>query len=96
MFTAESARLAAHTSTRGFLIHHAATAGDGFARADRFLDTSAEPDHDALCRCEQRYLLDAIRHDRDLEPGLEAAVNSLRVVLAADRSARTGQVVDLA
>lgn len=92
----ESARLTAHTSTGGFLIHDAETAGDGFARADRFLDTSAEPDHDALCRREQRYLLDAIRTDRDLEPDLEAAVNSLRVVLAADRSVRTGQAVALA
>ena len=74
----------------------AETAGDGFARADRFLDTSDEPDHDELCRREQRYLLDAIRNDRDLEPDLEAAVSSLRVVLAADRSIRTGQAVELA
>ena len=92
----ESAQLAAHTSTGGFLIHHAETAGEGFARADRFLDTSDEPDHDALCRREQRYLLEAIRNDRDLEPDLEAAVNSLRIVLAADQSVRTGQVVELA
>ena len=91
----ESARLAAHTSTGGFLIHHAETAGDGFARADRFLDTSAEPDHDELCRREQRYLLDAIRNHRDLERDLEAAMNSLRVVLAADKSVRTGEVVEL-
>ena len=62
---------------------------------DRFLDTSDEPDHDELCCREQRYLLDAIREDRDLEPDLQAAVNSLRVVLAADRSVRTGQVVEL-
>ena len=91
----ESARLAAHTSTGGFLIHHAATDDDGFARADDYLDTSGEPDHDALCRLEQRYLLDAIRNDRDLQADLDAAVSSLRIVLAADRSVRTGQVVEL-
>ena len=92
----ESARLAAHTSTGGFLIHHAATDDDGFVRADDYLDTSGEPDHDALCRLEQRYLLDAIRNDRDLQADLDAAVSSLRIVLAADRSVRTRQVVELA
>ena len=60
------------------------------------LDTSDEPDHDELCRREQRYLLDAIRNHRNLEPDLKAAVNSLRIVLAADQSVRTGQVVELA
>ena len=45
---------------------------------------------------DQRYLPDAIREDRDLTADLRDAVGSLRIVLAADQSVRTGRAVTLA
>jgi predicted dehydrogenase len=39
--------------------------------------------------------LDAILHDRDLTAHMEDAVNSLRIVLAADEAFKTGRTVDL-
>jgi hypothetical protein len=57
--------------------------------------TSDEPDHQELCNREQAYFLRAIREDLDLRDHLDDAINSLRIVLAADRSVRTGNVVQL-
>jgi predicted dehydrogenase len=86
----------AHTRTNQILLHHAELAPDGsFARADERLSTADEPSHDDLCEREQRFLLRAIEDDLDLSSHLQDAVNSLRIVLAADRSVRTGQVIAL-
>ena len=77
-------------------VHHAALAADGsFAKADEYLDCSGEPDHDGLSRLEQEFFLDAIQSDRDLADHMADAVNSLRIVLAADESFKTGQTVEL-
>lgn len=85
-----------HSKTGGFKIHHAARGADGeYLQPDTFLDTSDEPDHDALCELEQRYLLKAITENLDLSDHMEDAVNSLRIVLAADHSFKTGKTVDL-
>ena len=59
------------------------------------IDTADEPDHDALCEREQRFLLKAIDEDLDLTDHMDDAVKSLRIVLAADQSVRTGQVITL-
>ena len=67
-----------------------------FAKPDEELDCSGEPDHDGLCRLEQEFFLDAIEHDRDLSDHMDDAVNSLRIVLAADEAFKTGTTVDLA
>ena len=53
------------------------------------------PSHDDLCEREQRFLLKAIDEDIDLGDHMDDAVKSLRIVLAADRSVRTGEVVRL-
>lgn len=37
----------------------------------------------------------AIRHDRDMTAHAEDVINSLRIVLAADESVRTGEVATL-
>jgi hypothetical protein len=66
-----------------------------FARADEQIDTADEPDHDALCEREQRYLLRAINEDLDLTDHMNDAVRSLRIVLAADEAVRTGKVISL-
>jgi hypothetical protein len=44
---------------------------------------------------EQEFLLNAIKNDVDLTDHLTDAVSSLRIVLAADQSAREGRTIDL-
>ena len=56
---------------------------------------SDEPDHDALCEREQRFLLRAIEEDIDLGDHMDDAVKSLKIVIAADESVRRGKVVEL-
>jgi predicted dehydrogenase len=85
-----------HTKTNCIRVHHSGIDGrNEFLKADEFLNTEDEPDHQALCDREQAYLLRAIREDLDLSDHMQDAVNSLRIVLAADESVRTGQVVTL-
>jgi predicted dehydrogenase len=86
----------AHTQTNQLLLHHAELAADGsFARRDERLSTSDEPTHDDLCEREQRFLLRAIDEDLDLTAHMNDAVKSLRIVLGADESVRSGRVVNL-
>ncbi|RLS28581.1 MAG: gfo/Idh/MocA family oxidoreductase [Planctomycetota bacterium] len=86
----------AHSKAALLKIHHGKLKADGtFARSDELIDCLDEPDHDGLCRREQEVFLDAILHDRDLAAHMEDAVNSLRIVLAADEAFRTGRTVDL-
>ena len=93
---AKSADINTHTKTNQILFHHADLAPDGsLARPDERLSTLDEPDHDALCEREQRFLLKAIDEDIDLGDHMSDAVKSLRIVLAADQSVRTGKVVEL-
>jgi predicted dehydrogenase len=85
-----------HTRTSCLRVHHAALDEEGgFARDDELVSTEDEPGHQELCDREQEYLLRAIREDLDLAGHMADAVNSLRIVLAADESVRTGQVVRL-
>lgn len=85
-----------HTKTEALLVHHSELSGDGaFAKADEVINLADEPTHDDLCRREQELLLDAIHNDRDLSDHWRDAVNSLRIVLAADESATTGETVEL-
>ncbi|HEX7085037.1 MAG TPA: Gfo/Idh/MocA family oxidoreductase [Vicinamibacterales bacterium] len=85
-----------HTKTNCIRIHHAELdAGEKFAKPDELISTEDEPDHQKLCDREQALLLRAIREDLDLTAHQQDAVNSLRIVLAADESVRTGKVVTL-
>jgi predicted dehydrogenase len=85
-----------HTKTNCLRVHHSAIdANNEFVKADEFISTEDEPDHQALCEREQAYLLGAIRENLDLSDHMADAVNSLRIVLAADESFRRGQVVML-
>ncbi|MGB5664514.1 MAG: gfo/Idh/MocA family oxidoreductase, partial [Eudoraea sp.] len=59
------------------------------------VSTEDEPDHDGLCLLEQEYFLKSIQKDLDLTHHLSDAVNSLKIVLAADKSFRTGETVHL-
>lgn len=92
----DSPNIEGHTKTGGLRLHFSTLSPDGsFARKDEWVDTSDEPDHDTLCLLEQQFLLRAIREDLDLSQHLNDAVNSLKIVLAADRAFRTGQTVYL-
>ena len=85
-----------HCRTNRLLVHHAALDERGeFARPDETIDMEDEPGHDELCEREQAYFLKAIRENIDLSDHLEDAVNSLRIVIAADESCHTGKAIDL-
>jgi predicted dehydrogenase len=77
----------AHVKTNQILRHYA-----DMSKPDERIDMSDEPDHDALCEREQRYLLKAIDENLDLTDHMNDAVKSLKIVMAADRSIETGQV----
>ena len=84
-----SSDINAHTKTSMLLRHDA---GSG---KDITIDTHDDPDHQELCNREQQYFLMAIRENLDLSEHLNDAVNSLRIVLAADESVHTGKIVYL-
>ncbi len=91
---AGSADMDTHTKTNQILYHPAELKPDGsLAKPDQRITTADEPGHDDLCEREQRFLLKAIEEDIDLGDHMDDAVKSLRIVLAADRSVRTGEVV---
>ncbi len=92
----ESSDVDSHTRTSGLRLHHAALAADGtLARKDDIIHMDDEPGHQDLCNREQAVFLDAIVNDRDMTAHVAEAINSLRIVLAADESVRTGAVVHL-
>ncbi len=92
----DSSDVEGHVNTGGLKLHHALTDENGqFVKQDEILDTSNEPDHDGLCLLEQEYLLKAIKEDMDLSDHMRDAVNSLRIVLAADEAFKTGKTVEL-
>jgi predicted dehydrogenase len=92
----KSSDIDSHSKTESLLVHHAELADDGnFARRDEFIDVSDEPDHDELCRREQEVFLRAIRERIDLSEHLESAVDSLRIVLAADQAFKEARTIEL-
>ena len=92
----ESDDVDSHSKTGSLLLHHSQLDENGqFIKQDELIDTSDEPDHDGLCELEQLFLLKAIQEDQDLSDHINDAVNSLRIVLAADESFRTGRTVEL-
>ncbi|MEZ5931941.1 MAG: Gfo/Idh/MocA family oxidoreductase [Alphaproteobacteria bacterium] len=93
----DSADIDRHTKTDALKIHHAEVDADkNFVRKDEILSMADEPDHQELCDREQAFFLQAIREDLDLSESMDAAVNSLRIVLAAEQSIEEGRAVDLA
>jgi len=85
-----------HTKTNKLLLHHSEMDKDGaFARKDEIISTEDEPDHQGLCNLEQEFFYDSILQEQDLASHQEDAINSLRIVLAADQAFRTGTTVKL-
>jgi predicted dehydrogenase len=92
----DSADIDQHTKTNAIKIHHAEVdANKNFARRDELLVMDDEPDHQALCDREQEHFLRAIRENLDLAESMAAAVDSLRIVLAAEESIKLGRAVEL-
>lgn len=91
-----SDNVAAHTKTESLRVHHAAIDGNNtFVKPDEWIDLADEPDHQELCNREQRFFLEAIRSDLDLEELTQHAVDSLRIAIACDESVKTGKPVYL-
>ena len=89
----DSADINQHTKTNAVKIHYAdLDADNNFKIPDEWINMADEPDHQALCDREQAYLLKAVREDLDLTDleSMNDAVKSLKIVLAADESIRTG------
>ncbi len=85
-----------HTKTGGLILHFSELDSNGkFIKKDLLVSTEDEPDHDGLCLLEQEYFLKSIQKDLDLANHLSDAINSLKIVLAADKSFRTGETVHL-
>jgi predicted dehydrogenase len=92
----ESADIEGHTKTNSLLVHRINRNSDGEIIAnDQLIDSRDEPDHQELCTREQEYFLKTIKQDIDLSEHWEDVINSMRIVLAADQSVRTGQIVRL-
>lgn len=92
----QSSNVDAHSQTQALRLHHASLGADGnFTHKDEMIHLEDEPSHDELCFREQEYFLKAIREDLDLDRHMEDAISSMRIVLAADESFRSGQIVNL-
>jgi predicted dehydrogenase len=92
----QSADVDSHTRTSALRVHHALLTPEGtFVSPDDIIRMDDEPGHQELCRREQLLFRDAIINDRDMDAHVRDAINSLRIVLAADHSVRTGEVVKL-
>lgn len=93
---AKSDDIDTHTKTAKIKVHSAGLNDAGsFARPDEMLSMADEPGHQELCDREQAFVLKAIQEDMDLERHMRDAVQSLRIVLAADQSVREGRAVEL-
>ena len=85
-----------HTKTNSLRFHHSELGADGqFLKTDQWFDTHDEPDHDELCKREQDFFLKAIRGEVELTEHLNDALNSMRIVAAADKSFKTGRMIEL-
>ncbi len=92
----ESDDIDSHSKAASLKLHHAGLdENNQFQKPDEIIDCADEPDHDGLCAREQEVFLDAIINDVDLSDHMEDAINSLRIVLAADESFKTGKTVEL-
>ena len=85
-----------HTRLSTLLVHRSGRDAQGmFQRNDERVNMTDEPSHQDLCDREQAFFLRAICENLDLSSHHQSALNSLRIVLAADQSWRNGGVVEL-
>lgn len=84
----DSADINRHTKTNLIQVHHSSIDQHTkeFTQKDEYIETTSEPTHQELCDLEQQYFLDAMLNNMDLNDSMDAAVNSLKIVLAAEES----------
>lgn len=91
-----SANIDSHTKTSRLLIHSGKLDAAGrFIEKDKFVEMTDEPVHQELCEREQLFFLNAIKHDVNLSAHWDDAINSMKIVLAADESFRSGKMIEL-
>ena len=92
----KSSSVDAHTQTERILLHRSTRNDQGELEAsDEYIDLEDEPDHDELCRREQLFFLDGILGKADLSEHQDSAIRASEIVLAADKSFRSGQTIHL-
>ena len=92
----DSADIDKHTKTDAIRYHRAEVGADKhFLKPDEIMSMEDEPGHQDLCDREQEFFLKAIREDLDLSESMDAAVNSLRIVLAAEQSIEEKRAIEL-
>jgi predicted dehydrogenase len=92
----KSDEIDSHTKTNLLLIHNEKRDENGmFLNPDRHINTEDEPDHNTLCELEQRYLLKIIEENIDISQEMKDVINSMKIVLAADKSIKTGKQVEI-
>jgi len=92
----DSSDIDGHTRANLLRLHRADRDSEGkFSQKDELVRMERDPGHDELCRYEQAYFLKTIQENIDLSQHMMDAVNSLRIVFAADMSVRTGKPVEL-
>jgi len=91
-----SADIESHTKTSALRVHSSERGADGrFSKPDEIISTTSEPGHQELCDLERDFFLGAISGEENLDGHLESAVESLRVVLAAEQSIKEKRAIDL-
>ena len=94
--SAISSEIETHSKSGAVRLHHSKLRPDqSLAESDEEFKIADQPDHAELSVRKQRFLLDHIVNDKDMSDHMRDAVNSLRIVLAADESIKTGKVVPL-
>src|SRR5262249_20035647 len=93
---ATSSEISTHSKIRPVRLHHAELGPDNvLIHGDEDIEISEQPNHAQLSERKQTYLLNAIRENWDMSEHMRRAVDSMRIVLAADESIRTGRLVEL-
>jgi len=86
----------AHTQPKSLKVHCSDVDKNGnFVRKDEIIELNGEPDFNELCKREQKFLLKSIQQDIDLTDHMNDAKNSLKIVLAADESIKSGRTIEL-
>ena len=94
--SATSSEISTHSKIRPLRRHSAQIGAENqLVIGDEDIEIAERLDHTQLCERKQSFLLDAIRNDRDLSDHMRRAVDSMRIVMAADESIRSGKVIDL-
>ena len=92
----KSSDVDAHCQTERILLHRSVKDENGELKAmDEFIDLEDEPDHDGLCKREQLFFLEGILGKTDLSEHQNSAIRASEIVLAADKSFRTGESCSL-